>query len=104
MKLFPSLLAAVLLAGTATTLSTQAKPTYVEDASESITEADLRERIGTLAHDSMHGRDTPSPELEQTARYVESKFRTFGLEPGAGDTYLQHHPITVIRPGPADAR
>jgi hypothetical protein len=104
MKLSSFVLAVVTLGATTSVLSAQARPTYVEDASESITEADLRARIGTLAHDSMRGRDTPSPELERTARYVEEKFRAFGLQPGAGSGFVQRYPITVIRPGPAEAQ
>lgn len=71
------------------------------DAARTITAEDLRVRVGVLADDSMGGRDTPSPGLEKTARYVASGFRSFGLEPGAGDSYLQRYPITVIRPGPS---
>lgn len=65
-----------------------------------ITAADFRARIGILAHDSMRGRDTPSPELVETARYVASEFEAAGLEPGLGvDGFLQTFPLTVVRPG-----
>lgn len=45
----------------------------------------LARHVGVLAHDSMRGRFTPSPELELTAAYVEAAFRRAGLAP-AGDS------------------
>ena len=60
-----------------------------------ITEADVRRRIGIIAHDSMEGRDTPSRGLDLTAQYVADEFRRFGLKPGGdGGTFLQHYSIT----------
>jgi Zn-dependent M28 family amino/carboxypeptidase len=55
-------------------------------------------RIGIIADDSMLGRDTPSPGLELTARYVADQFKAFGLRPG-GDTgsWFQRYPITGRR-------
>lgn len=55
-----------------------------------ITEADVRQRIGIIAHDSMGGRDTPSRGLDLTAQYVADQFRRFGLTPGGdGGSFLQ---------------
>lgn len=88
------------LAAAAPACAQSAMPAAGEDAASTITAAELRVRVGELAHDSMRGRDTPSPGLERTARYVASKFRAFGLRPAVGDTsYLQPYPLTVIRPG-----
>jgi hypothetical protein len=69
---------------------------------ETITQADVRRRIGVIADDSMRGRDTPSPGLEATARYIAGEFRQFGLAP-AGDsgTFIQRYPLPGSRP---DAR
>jgi hypothetical protein len=51
-------------------------------------------RITVIAHDSMGGRDTPSPGLEKTAAYVASEFRRFGLKPGGDNgTFLQHYGV-----------
>jgi len=59
-----------------------------------ITEADVRRRIGIIAHDSMGGRDTPSRGLDLTAQYVADEFRRFGLQPGGdGGTFLQRYSI-----------
>jgi len=63
-------------------------------AAATITAKDVAHRIGIIAHDSMMGRDTPSPGLERTAEYVASQFRRFGLRPGGDDgSWLQHYPI-----------
>ena len=71
---------------------------------ETITPADLRARIGVLAHDSMRGRNTPSPELTKAADYIANEFRDIGLLPGNGDGYLQRYPLTFIRPGAPEAQ
>ncbi len=65
----------------------------------SISVADLQDKIGVLAHDSMRGRETPSPELVETAEYVASVFRAAGLKPGLGDSYIQWFPLSMVGPG-----
>ena len=69
----------------------------------SITEADMYARIGVLAHDSMGGRDTPSPGLEMAATWAASEFEDMGLEPGgdAGD-YIQRWEYTPRVRGEAE--
>ena len=64
-----------------------------------ITADDLRFRIGALAHDSMRGRATPSPELNKAARHIARRFEEFGLQPADGDSYLQEYPLTASRAG-----
>ncbi|MGH7535797.1 MAG: M28 family peptidase, partial [Gemmatimonadales bacterium] len=64
-------------------------------ATASITAADVANRIRIIADDSMMGRDTPSPGLEVTARYVADQFQKFGLRPGGKDgSWFQRYPIT----------
>lgn len=104
MRSLVAMVAALVLA-CAPALDAQAAPEAVSPATaaERIEAADLEEHIWTLAHDSMRGRDTPSPELERTARYVAAEFRAAGLRPGTRDGYLQSYPLTVVQPGdPAD--
>jgi hypothetical protein len=49
----------------------------------------MAREIGILAHDSMAGRDTPSPGLEAAASYIADRFRSMGLEPAGEDgTYI----------------
>jgi hypothetical protein len=59
-----------------------------------ITEGDIRQRIGVIADDSMRGRATPSPELDATAAYIADAFRSFGLRPGGDSgTFFQRYGI-----------
>ena len=76
-------------------------PPEVTDAAATISVADMKQHMEVIAHDSMRGRDTPSPELMETARYVAERFAEFGLEPGNGDSYLQLYPLSSIKPAPA---
>jgi hypothetical protein len=62
-----------------------------------ITPADVQHRIALLADDSMMGRATPSPQLEQAARYIAGEFERFGLKPGGeGGTYFQRYPLSSL--------
>lgn len=71
--------------------------TPLADAAATITADDMIERIGVLAHDSMRGRDTPSPGLESAARYIVREFRRMGLEGGAeGGEFIQRYPFPLI--------
>jgi hypothetical protein len=66
----------------------------VRRAALGITEADVRQRIGVIADDSMHGRPTPSPELDEVAAYIAGEFRSFGLRPGGDSgTFFQRYPL-----------
>jgi len=89
-------LTSVALAITATTAPAQ------ERAVVTITAADISARVGRLAHDSMRGRFTPSPELDLTAAYIASEFSRLGLEP-AGDSgsFIQRYGLD--RPVPDTA-
>ncbi len=66
----------------------------VSSAVNSITPEDIRAKIGVIAHDSMQGRNTPSPGLDMTAAWIADQFQSYGLEPG-GDSgsYIQHYPL-----------
>ena len=48
-----------------------------------------------LASPELKGRATGSPELEKAARFIESKFREFGLKPVPGSSYLQSFSVTT---------
>jgi hypothetical protein len=63
-----------------------------------ITAADVARRISVIADDSMRGRATPSPELDQVATYIAGEFRRFGLQPGGDSgTYLQRYRLVMSR-------
>lgn len=62
-----------------------------------ITEARLREFLGTLASPEFGGRGTGQPGFERAARYVADHFKTLGLEPlGDDGTYWQRVPWTQV--------
>ena len=79
-------------------LLTLQSPGSVQQAAQSITESDIRRRVGLIADDSMRGRDTPSPELDKAAAYIAGEYRRLGLRP-AGDNngYLQHYSLDRIQ-------
>ncbi len=94
MRPFASFLVLALLPGAVAAQSAARSTTPVERAAQSITADDVRRRIGIIADDSMRGRDTPSPELEEVAAYIASEFRRFGLKPGGDSgTYFQRYGI-----------
>ena len=57
----------------------------VTDAINSITAADFIRRVGVIAHDSMRGRNTPSPELDKTAEYLAAELKKREAD-GKGET------------------
>jgi hypothetical protein len=67
-------------------------------AADVITAADMRQRIGVIADDSLRGRPTPSPELDKVAAYIAGEFQRIGLRPGGDSgTFFQRYPIRVER-------
>ncbi len=70
-------------------------PGPLDGAAETITAPDLLAKIEILAHDSMLGRDTPSPGLERAAAYVAGEFRRLGLRPaGEQGSYVQRYGVS----------
>lgn len=66
----------------------------IEQAAATITEDDYLWRVGVIAHDSMMGRNTPSPGLDMTAAWIASEFEKWGLRGGAEDGgYIQRYPL-----------
>ena len=73
----------------------------VDQAIATITPDALTPRIKALAADSMEGRPPASIGEDRTIRYLQSQFRTIGLEPGNGDSYLQEVPLVSVAPDPS---
>jgi hypothetical protein len=48
-----------------------------------------------LASETMRGRATGSPELEKAAAYIAKQFKTAGLQPIDGKSFLQAFPVTT---------
>src|SRR5262245_19368675 len=62
----------------------------------------LRQRLFTIAHDSMGGRDTGSRGNWLTAEYIASEFKKLGLEPaGESGSYYQTIPFRHVFPDTA---
>jgi Zn-dependent M28 family amino/carboxypeptidase len=58
--------------------------------------SDLEPHIITLASDEFEGRMPFSEGETKTINYLESEFKTMGLEPGNGDSYFQDVPMVSI--------
>jgi Zn-dependent M28 family amino/carboxypeptidase len=56
----------------------------------------LTRHIMVLASDSFEGRKPFSPGETKTVQYMENAFRSLGLAPGNGDSYLQDVPMVQI--------
>lgn len=94
---------ALLLVAAARPTAAVAQSASPQEAAALIDVDDLRQRLGIIAHDSMRGRDTPSPELWETAHYVAAELESFGLQAGNGDSWIQEYPLTTMRAGPAES-
>jgi len=95
---------ALTVLGTAATPATAQRPRLpstaaVRRAAEGLTAEGMRREIARLSDDSVRGRMTPSPELDEVAAYIAGEFRRLGLRP-AGDSgsYLQRYRIRCTQP------
>jgi hypothetical protein len=60
-------------------------------AAERITAAEMKEILYYIASDQMLGRDTPSPGLDATAKYIADRLAKLKYKPMGDDgTYFQH--------------
>lgn len=84
--------------------STTASDAEVRAAGALITPDKVLQRISVIADDSMRGRNTPSPGLEMTARYLADHYRAWGFEPlGDSGTFIQRYRLTRVRPVVGDS-
>ncbi|MBW3553158.1 MAG: M20/M25/M40 family metallo-hydrolase [Gemmatimonadetes bacterium] len=67
----------------------------VARAAATITPADMIDRIGVLADDSLLGRDTPSPGLESAARYIAAELAASGFRPAGEEGWMQWYPYPL---------
>jgi Peptidase family M28 len=95
--LFVGTFSALIFGPVGAQVSVSDNPAMLE-AAQSITAEDYFRRISVIAHDSMGGRDTPSPGLDATADWIASEFKSFGLRPGGDDgSFIQTYGIETIR-------
>ncbi|MCB9055256.1 MAG: M28 family peptidase [Chitinophagales bacterium] len=71
----------------------QKKDKFAKKMAATITAADMKKHLYTIASAEMEGRDTPSPGLEKAAEYIEAHFKSLGLLPGNKDSYRQYYPL-----------
>jgi hypothetical protein len=64
-------------------------PPAVVAAAAAITAAAVQQHVDVLASDSLRGRDTPSPGLEQAAQYLVERLAALGLQPAGTDGFIQ---------------
>ena len=95
MRVRPSV--ALLLALLPRCLDAQDGP-GIRAAVGTITAADIARRVAIIAHDSMRGRATPSPELDKVAAYIGAEFKRFGLKPlGDAGGFVQRYGIEEVQ-------
>lgn len=92
----PLLLAGLLLPLTSCRDAPPPEPSEIlAEAASTITAEEVASRIQLLAHDSMGGRDTPSPGLEMAAAWAADDFQRMGLEAGGDDGgFIQRYEMT----------
>ncbi|MFB3778400.1 MAG: M28 family peptidase [Bryobacteraceae bacterium] len=73
-------------------------------AAADIDAAKYLENVKFLASDQMKGRANGGRELDEAAQYIASQFRSFGLRPLSGESFLLSLPITVEASIGADNR
>lgn len=71
------------------------------DGLDAITVSGLEVHLKTLASDEFMGRLPFSEGERKTLAYLEEQFRTIGLEPGNGNSYLQEVPMVEITATPS---
>ncbi len=71
-----------------------------DDALESISIEDLREKIGYLASDKFRGRGNGTEELDAAADYIAESFAAAGLTPAGGDGFFQEFQVNRLSLGP----
>ena len=80
-----------LLLTTPFAVAAQKKDKAAVKAAATITVADMKKHLYTIASKEMEGRDTPSPGLEKAANYIEQHFKSIGLQPGNNGSYRQYY-------------
>ncbi len=74
-------------------------------AVDSITAEDLEVHLNFLASDEFRGRNTPSPELKITSRYIATAVESYGFKPLSPDgSYFQNIPLEVTTIDPTQSR
>jgi len=59
----------------------------------SITEADLKKHLYIVASKEFAGRETATEGQRKAAAYIETQFKSMGLQPGNHDSYQLNYPV-----------
>ena len=70
---------------------------------ETISQADLRRDVSTLASDEMSGRLVGTPGNEKAAAFIAGRFQELGLEPVGSDGYLDRFGLVTATLGAENA-
>jgi hypothetical protein len=72
----------------------------VQNIDRAVTQSSVERIVRTLSADDMQGRGTFTPGIEKAATFIESEFKSIGLQPLNGaDNFRQSFTMTRIRPG-----
>src|SRR4051794_34157637 len=66
---------------------------YANLYAQTITPAELKEKLSVLASREMEGREAASPGQRKAANYIESQFHRLGLLPGTTGGFQMQYPI-----------
>jgi len=78
---------------TAASLEVIPKKMNPEPFAKTITVADLKTKLYTVASADMQGRETATEGQRKAAAFIESYFKSLGLKPGNGDKYQLEYPV-----------
>ena len=81
----------------APSLSLEPATARLTAALDAVRVEELREDVFFVASDEMGGRDTPSPGLAKTARFLADAAQEIGWKPGAGEGWFQRYPLASKR-------
>ena len=73
-----------------------------EKASPAISEASLKTHIEILSSDDFQGRKPFTEGEIKTVNYLTDQFKSYGLEPGNGDSYVQEVPLVELTAMPSE--
>src|SRR5260370_25055368 len=72
---------------------------FGQDVNKLIQQNDVERIIKTLSADDMQGRATFTPGIEKAAQFIESEYKSIGLQPMQGNTGYRQN-FTMIRTSP----
>ncbi|MBI9065239.1 MAG: M28 family peptidase [Marinilabiliaceae bacterium] len=78
-------------------MACQSEEEQLKTAESVISEVRMKEYVMELAGDAYQGRKPFTQGETKTIEYLQSTFKSIGLEPANGDSYLQEVPLVKVR-------